>query len=489
MKKYIKSALFSFLIAAYCAVGFAAPTAVAPAGALNVLTFGASNTCTNGAATAAAFNAAMAASKDVYVPTGTYCPSALITVPTYTRLWGASESGTIIEPTSAINGGPAILFLGSLSLIQNMTIDGTNTIGSTGVQVGDTSLRDEAVLRNLMIKNFGGVGGQGMEIVNMVRAGFYDLYITANTTDLNIGSNSTSSYPDSLHFYNSVFHSSTGGPGVIIRQGFEITFTDCTAEANWQAGYLVTPGAGELVFNLAWHGGWNEANWQSVAAGAGRQAEYGLDLVGNVGTINHVVIDGGYFNGSPGAQSAIRANGVYYLSLYAPVTAQQPGAISTLGNTTGWIWDYQDSGGNFVDSTGLMFSNDAKWANVNSAWTAYVPTYASSAGNAATTFSGAVTTNVARYKIIGKTLYLQYGFTGTLNAVTPSYLSLTLPATASAQSNNIYGASNMVDNNAQVAGGFYRASTTSLLIEKLNAAAFTASSVVGGSGLAVIELQ
>jgi len=64
----------------------------------------------------------------------------------------------------------------------------------------------------------------------------------------------------------------------------------------------------------------------------------------------------------------------------------------------------------------------------NSAASSYVPTYSSSVGNAAATFSGgAVTTTLASYKSLGRQLNLALNFSAILLAVTPGYIIATLP--------------------------------------------------------------
>lgn len=72
---------------------------------------------------------------------------------------------------------------------------------------------------------------------------------------------------------------------------------------------------------------------------------------------------------------------------------------------------------------------------LEAAWTAYTPTYSSSVGNAAASFTATPTTNFASYRIIGKTVFLRISYNATLLAVTPSYIQFTVPVTSIAGNN------------------------------------------------------
>jgi hypothetical protein len=78
-------------------------------------------------------------------------------------------------------------------------------------------------------------------------------------------------------------------------------------------------------------------------------------------------------------------------------------------------------------------------------WQDWTPTYASSSGNAATTFSGSVTTSLARFALTGKLLTVTVEFSATLNAVTPSWISLTVP-TGVPKNSTTYGTGLITDN-------------------------------------------
>jgi hypothetical protein len=112
-------------------------------------------------------------------------------------------------------------------------------------------------------------------------------------------------------------------------------------------------------------------------------------------------------------------------------------------------------------------------------WAAWTPTYSSDIGNAATTFSGAVTTTLARYSRIGNTVTATVNFSATLNAVTPAYIDLTLPAGISPVNNVTYSPASVL-NDTTYETGFVRSidSTDQIRVYRANGATF-------GSGVAI----
>lgn len=140
---------------------------------------------------------------------------------------------------------------------------------------------------------------------------------------------------------------------------------------------------------------------------------------------------------------------------------------------------------NVITGTGLV-ANQAKAAGatltsiIYPTWSAWVPTYSSDIGNAATTFSGAVTTTLARYTIIGKIVHVAVNFSGTLNAVIPVNLRLTLP-TGVVPVNDVTYSPAIVVNGATMEAGMTRLlSTGQIIFYRLNLAAFSSGAAVEG---------
>lgn len=124
------------------------------------------------------------------------------------------------------------------------------------------------------------------------------------------------------------------------------------------------------------------------------------------------------------------------------------------------------------------------------AWTSWTPTYASDVGNANTTFTGpgVVNTGIARCKVNGKSLFLNINFSGLLNAVTPTYLSATLPTGYTLQSSNLLVPAVVRNNGIYGTGILIPQSSGVLRFYPAAFATFTASGLITCAATAVIEL-
>ena len=114
-------------------------------------------------------------------------------------------------------------------------------------------------------------------------------------------------------------------------------------------------------------------------------------------------------------------------------------------------------------------------------WASWTPTYSSDIGNAAATFSGAVTTTLARYARIGNTVTITVNYEATLNAVTPAYIAFTLPAGISSVNDDLYTPGNVL-NNTTYETGIVRTKdgTDQILVYRANGATYSSAAQVGG---------
>lgn len=180
-----------------------------------------------------------------------------------------------------------------------------------------------------------------------------------------------------------------------------------------------------------------------------------------------------------------------YGGLYAVITQGTASAIARnctcVSNTTAfYAFDTSSlqSYNNTITSAGTTYAKDVG-ATIKRLdypdWTAWTPTYSSDLGNAATTFSGSVTTTLARYTLVGKICHVTVNFSATLNAVTPANLQLTLPTSVVPANDNTYAAA-MVNNAGTQEPGFVRTLTgTNVLVFYRNGlAAFGSGAAVGG---------
>jgi hypothetical protein len=141
------------------------------------------------------------------------------------------------------------------------------------------------------------------------------------------------------------------------------------------------------------------------------------------------IVDGTFFstNSSGTAAKAIKLSGAevsgFYLNNLRLAQPYPAGVLITngaVGITDNWP-TYQSYLSTLSDTGSGDFG-------VLGAHRPYTPTFSSNVGNAATTFSGAVTINNCYYKQIGKTLFIDFSFSATLNAVTPQSLLFSLPS-------------------------------------------------------------
>lgn len=126
------------------------------------------------------------------------------------------------------------------------------------------------------------------------------------------------------------------------------------------------------------------------------------------------------WGGTTNAFPALARNGVNLRARLADDSAST--GVEVLDEAYGAAWD----GKLEVPTKNAVYD---KIADIDSAWTAWVPVYSSDVGDAATTFTATPTTVLARYKVVGKTVHISVSFSATLKAVTPTRIDMTLPVT------------------------------------------------------------
>jgi hypothetical protein len=451
---------------------------------INVLDYGADPSGVNSSSDA--FEAALAAGSDIVIPNGTYKTTRTINIVLGKTVTGFGVSGQgghygrpKIVPTSDVTGA-AIELQGTQNKLENIYVDGAATTGVVGLRVGNVPLANLCIANNVEFNYFTGVGGKGLQIINTVGTAFYQCRFNGNTENVDIGSISGSSLPTTTIFQDCYFREAAA-TGVAIKQGWSTVFNNCLFEANYQAGLSVSTST-SLIIGVTLNGGWFEGNWRSVS-GAALLVEAHLNMDGVGGDIENVTVNGTFFSGSATSERAIKANGLYYLTINAPVTNTSGGAgMIQTNNCSGWINDYRQVSVGWADTGGDMFSNQNSWANLNNEWTDWTPTI--------TAFSGTYTSQTisfARYKLVGKTMYISLQFTGTTSG-TPSGLTVTLPSgtpkclgllTPCVVKNLTASESGIVENGG--ADGIY--------IRRLNGASFGAGAGCGSSASFVLEIE
>ena len=115
------------------------------------------------------------------------------------------------------------------------------------------------------------------------------------------------------------------------------------------------------------------------------------------------------------------------------------------------------------------------------AWTAYTPTITADTG----TITSTVT--IARYRLLGKTLFISLAISWTVTSGVPSEVRITTPLSLLAQSNSIYIIANVQNNGVAVFGGIRPRSTAARVDVFVPGDAFVGSGNINGNF--VIEVQ
>jgi hypothetical protein len=435
----------------------------------------------------AAIQAAIAlVGRTVFIPKGTYKVSATL-VPACSALIGESELASIIKPTAAVT---KVLSIGGANYpteLRSFKLDGTNTTNATGVFFGDASLV-AVIVSSIRCENFAGASAWAFRIGDLLKA------ILVKLTAGNCGNGfliqmATASLPTTVHLESCVATNCTGY-GEKVVTGYSIIHTNCIFESCDAGGVLILPTAGADTVDIGYDCCWFEDNCNNntsqfhVVCGDGAV----------VRTIRPWFKDCFFDTQTSANAKAIRLNGsaVAGFNINTPrfVTAAT-GSISVENGAYGWINDWCTA---FSYATAVSDPNNNVFglsklnSTLTSAWTAYTPTYSSNIGNAAATFSGGtVNTGLARYKVIGKVLHITLTWDATLNAVTPAFITVSIPAGLTLQNNSTYSPA-IIRNGSYVTGMVRADGGSNLLFYNQAFATFTSGALVAGFVSLVAEL-
>ena len=419
----------------------------------------------------------------LYINKGTYRFSATV-IPQNNSIDGAGQDVAVLKPTAAVTKAISIGAAHYPRSLKNFQVDGTLTSAAIGVYLGDaTSVAVE--MDNVRIFNFLGTNAVCLRVGDVLKSTIANT--TAFTCDTGLKmQKTTAGFPTSTNFINWVSTSSTQY-GALIIDANQINFFGSIFESAGKEGMRLDSSSGSTIVDLLLYGGWFEAN------NGNNNTLFHLVSGTNsgVGTIRFGLI-GTYFDTNAGgtAAKAVSVNGsenAGFLLNSPRFAGSFANAITVAnggyGSVDSWnpAWNYQT-----VVSDASNTVN-----NTNGSWKTYTPVYACSLGNAATCYSGGtVTTNIAHFKLLGKTLFLSLNFTATLNAVTPNYLQVSLPTGLMTQNNSTYSPA-MITNGGVQQSGVYRTDgggNVYFYFPNLTTN-YTASQVAGGAVTAVIELQ
>jgi len=437
----------------------------------------------------AAIQAAIAlVGRTIFIPKGTYKVSATL-VPACNILMGEGELASVITPTAAVT---KVLSIGGGNYpteLRSFRINGVNTTNATGVYLGDAGSA-AVLMTSVRCENFAGSSAYAFRVGDLLKSNLIKL-TAGNCGNGFLIERTTSTFPTTVHLESCVATNCTGY-GEKVVDGYAITHTNCIFESCQSGGVFILPRVSGEALEIGYDACWFEDNCNNNIS------QFHAVCQTTSGSTLRPWFKDCYFdtNTSTNAKS-IKFDGVSnagFIVNSPRFAGVATGCISVINGAYGWIGDWvgaysystavNDPNGTVV---GLSKTNN-DLAVERAAWTAYTPTYSSDLGNAATTFSGGtVTTSLARYKVIGKTLYITLTWSATLNAVTPSVIYVSIPAGLTLQNNSTYTPAT-VRNNTIVAGIVRTDGGNNLIFYNQAFAAYTSAASVAGFGSFVLEL-
>lgn len=366
---------------------------------------------------------AIAAGQTIRLSNATYTTNVPLTLIGKKLIGNMSQS--IIACTSAVT--TACLTVGTQSLVDGVTIEGAATTNTTGILIDGTTNSTLATVRNFRVQHFTGATGYGIRLQKAQTDLFENGYVSSNGTGLYIPGDGP--YPTTNTFRSVTFDSSTDY-GAHIKASLNTVFEgNCIFQSSGKEGLLIDTTSGFTLSGTVIRDAWFEDNYKT-----GNATNYHMRVYGPAGQAN-VSVQDSYFsptavNGVTTAnRKSILADGANAAkislsnldhSFIAGAVTFSNGAYGNYLNFKGSVGDYNTS----VSDANKYVRNDTV---IGHAWVDYTPTFASSIGDAATTFANATSGMIARYQVIGKMCYVNLRWTRTLNVVTPAWISLTTP--------------------------------------------------------------
>lgn len=386
--------------------------------------------------------------KVVYFPAGTYVISDTL-VPQCSQIIGEyfnGTYGTIIKPTNVVTKTISIGGGNYPAVVKDFCIDGTNTTNATGIFFGDAG-SCACFVENLYVKNFTGSSAVGIRIGDMLKSTLVRVTGYANQTGILIDA-VTGSFPTTVNFV-SCGTSSSVGYGEKIVQGYQITHENCYFESSGLEGVYIETSTSDAVL-VAYHNCWFEDNYISNATKSqvliydtgSRTIEPIFDECLFSGSNKDIIFDGIYIRAYLNMiQTTPKTDGVQVknnANLYiGPIFSLNLSPTGYLTTSTGGTVTYWRNSINSIESE----------------WTDWTPSYS---GGSSMTFTS-VTTNVARYKTIGKTLFVDILFQGTTGGTAAEWINFTLPSGITPKS-SIYTPAYLYDSASEI--GYLRTDGT-----------------------------
>lgn len=444
---------------------------------------------TNSADNTAALNIAFAQTGiRVKLPKGTINYLSNLDAPTCDAITGEGNWGeTVLKPGVGVTKA---LGIGGGShypvLLKDFKIDGSLTTDAIGLKLGDAGSWS-GELDSVWIEGFTGTSARGVDVKTALKSTFNRCVFQGNYINFST-ENATGSYPTTFIFRQCFIRTATT-VGAYIVAGYSLVFDGVVFESNTNEGLLVNDASATYdAIEIQITGGcWFENNWGSTTT------EYQFVAKAGGGRTCRVNMDHTYFGGSGATAKAINldaAQGFVLNNVQVPNVAStilvQNNAYGSLNVPPNLVFSTIVS-----DTLGLAYDTNKHLTDIESAWTSWVPVYTSNIGDTATTFTATPTTTRARYKIVGNLLFISVKWDGTLQAVTPAYILISLPSIA-ADTTNQYVAGLTINTAAEA--GFLRSGDNTgawngQVLQYRNAfAAYSSGVAVGGYFNGVFEL-
>lgn len=377
----------------------------------------------------AADTAAGVEGKDFFLPPGTYKTSSSLVV---SRRWRGVPGKSIIKPTSAV---AIAVDLRSSGYGDGIDIDGSNTTGKTGLDVGTAGLANILGWSRSRIHNFLGVGARGWKIATLVTGHFEDVYCDTNYINLHTNGGNT---PTDSEFDNCQFRLATT-KGIWIETGLGLRFYKPLMESNGEEG-LYMQNVGGTGIEIGIYDPWYENNWISVASGAARHAKYHFyadGANGPAGTIRFAQENAKFSEGASDARAMHLTNATGSKDNNSKV-ANEAGQILVDGTSTVTFEAWNSQNGAFsstvTSTSGGAWNSRDHIESMEGAWLAYTPTVT---GSGSMTIASLVINN-ARYLITGKTITVVMDLVFTTGGTAGATVNVTLPTNVRSRSATVF---------------------------------------------------
>lgn len=368
----------------------------------------------------------------VFVPAGTYRVSANPAMPACSAILGEGADISVIQCAPGVTKG---LSIGAATKwMSHLGVTGNGTTNAIGIIFGDIAAGGAAactmVAEDIRVSGFTGTGAYGVKYKSVLKSRFIRMYYDGNTSnDIVDGTGGISGDPTTLTFDSMINVNSTVGSGTTIINADGVIYNQCAWDSNAGRGFYVVPVINGTVDGVVLHDPRFEDN--GITSGA---ADYQVFVDGSAGgtTTSRVDIHRPAFYNSVSLAKSLRMKGAGCAPflLTAPQVPNQANTIlidtAAYGNIANWPNNLPY--GTCVSDTSKAANPTLGAQSISANAVAWVPTLISDIGNQAATFAVGPTISIAAINPTGKYAFLRLRWSGTLQAVTPAYIEVSLPA-------------------------------------------------------------